>query len=79
MIWKVTGFVALAIFAVHFYLLARFGHIDPCEAAFVKLEYENITFFKHQRRELDMYDEQQPLFEYIKQRNIYQCYNIALF
>ncbi len=77
--WKVTGYVALAVFAVHFYLLARFGHADPCEAAFAKLEYGNATFFKNQRRELNMYEEQQPQFEYINQRNIYQCYKIALF
>ncbi len=49
---KAAGFLALAIFAVHFYMLARTGYIGPCNAAFAKLEYDNINNFKSQRREL---------------------------
>ncbi len=76
---KAAGALALAIFAVHFYMLARTGHIDPCEAAFAKLEYENINYFKSKRRELVVDEEQQQLFDYINGRDILQCYKIALF
>ncbi len=76
---KAAGALALAIFAVHFYMLARTGHIDPCEAAFAKLEYENINYFKSKRRELVVDEEQQQLFDYIDGRDILQCYKIALF
>ena len=76
---KAAGLLALAIFAVHFYMLARTGHIDPCDAAFAKIEYENIGYFKSKRRELVMDEEQQQLFDYIKRRDILQCYKIALF
>lgn len=76
---KAAGVLALAIFAVHFYMLARTGHIDPCEAAFAKLEYENINYFKSKSRELVVDEEQQQLFDYINRRDILQCYKIALF
>lgn len=76
--WKAAGILALAIFAVHFYMLARFGHIDPCDAAFAKLEYENIGRFKSGRRELVEDPEQQPLYDSINRRSILQCYRIAL-
>ncbi len=78
--WKATGSLALVIFAVHFYMLARTGHIDPCDAAFAKIEYDNIGYFKSKRRELVPLDEeQQQLYDYINQRDILQCYKIALF
>ncbi|MFY9639554.1 MAG: hypothetical protein WCD20_20510 [Rhodomicrobium sp.] len=76
---KAIGFLVLAIFAVHFYMLARTGHIDPCDAAFAKLEYDNIGYFKSKNRELVVDDEQQQLYDYINQRNILQCYRVALF
>ncbi len=76
---KAAGVLALAIFAVHFYMLARTGHIDPCEAAFAKLEYKNINYFKSKSRELVVDEEQRQLFEYINRRDILQCYKIALF
>ncbi len=77
---KAAGFLVLVIFAVHFYMLARTGHIDPCEAAFAKLEYDNIGYFKSKRRELVPLDqEQQALYEDINQRRILRCYKIALF
>ena len=72
-------FLALAIAAVHFYLLARTGHIDPRDAAFARLEYENIGYFKSKSRELVVDEEQQQLFDEINRRNIVQCYRIALF
>ena len=77
--WKAAGFLVLVIFTVHFYLLARTGYIDPCDAAFAKLEYENINAFKSKRRELVADGEQQQLNDYIKRRDILQCYKIALF
>jgi len=76
---KAAGFLALAIAAVHFYMLARTGHIDPCDAAFARLEYENIGYFKSKRRELVVDEEQQQLLDDINRRNIVQCYRIALF
>ena len=33
---KAAGFLALAVAAVHFYMLARTGHIDPCEGSLRK-------------------------------------------
>ncbi len=76
---KAIGFLVLVIFAVHFYMLARTGRIDPCDAAFAKLEYENIGYFKSKNRELVVDEEQQPLYDYINRRDILQCYKIALF
>ncbi len=76
---KAAGLLALAIAGVHFYMLARTGHIDPCEAAFARLEYENIGYFKSKSRELVVDEEQQQLFDDINRRNIVQCYRIALF
>ncbi len=76
---KAAGFLVLVIFAVHFYMLARTGHIDPCEAAFAKLEYDNIGYFKSQRRELVVDQEQQQLYDDINQRRLLRCYQIALF
>jgi len=77
--WKATGLLVFVIFALHFYMLARTGHIDPCDAAFAKLEYENIGYFKSQRRELVVDQEQQQLYDYINHRDILRCYRIALF
>ncbi len=76
---KAIGFLVFAIFAVHFYMLARTGHIDPCDAAFAKLEYDNIGYFKSKRRELVIDEEQQQLYDYISKRDILRCYKIALF
>ena len=76
---KAIGLLVLFVFAAHFYLLARTGHIDPCEAAFAKLEYENLGDFKTARRELFIDEEQQILFGYINHRDILRCYKIALF
>jgi hypothetical protein len=75
---KAAGFLALAVAAVHFYMLARTGHIDPCDAAFARLEYENIGYFKSKRRELVVDEEQQQLFDDINRRNILQCLPILL-
>ena len=76
---KAIGFLVLAVFAVHFYMLARTGHIDPCDAAFAKLEYDNISYFKSKSRELVVDEEQQQLYDYINKRDILRCYRIALF
>jgi hypothetical protein len=77
--WKAAGFLALAIFAVHFYMLARTGHIDPCGAAFAKIEFETIGRFKSRRRELVVDEEQQQMFDDINRGDICRCYRIALF
>lgn len=77
--WKAAGILALVIFAVHFYMLARFGHADPCDAALARIEYQNIGYFKTKRRELVEDPEQLPLYDYINRRDILQCYRIALF
>ncbi len=77
--WKAAGILALALFAVHFYMLARFGHAGPCDAAFAKLEYENIGRFKSKSRELVEDPEQQPLYDHINRGDILRCYKIALF
>lgn len=77
--WKAAGLLVLVIFAVHFYMLARTGHIDPCDAAFAKLEYDNIGYFKSKRRELVVDQEQQQLYDYINKRDMLRCYKIALF
>ncbi|MGO9171080.1 MAG: hypothetical protein ACLP7P_03835 [Rhodomicrobium sp.] len=76
---KALGLLLLFIFLVHFYLLARTGHIDPCDAAFAKLEYETIGWNKYKKRELEIDPEQQPLYDEISRRHILQCYRIALF
>ncbi|MGO9460304.1 MAG: hypothetical protein ACLPWS_12140 [Rhodomicrobium sp.] len=76
---KALALLLLVIFAVHFYMLARTGHIDPCDAAFAKIEYGNINDYKYKRRELVIDEEEQVLFGYINRRDILQCYKIALF
>lgn len=76
---KALGILVLFVFVLHFYLLARTGHIDPCDAAFAKIEYGNIGDYKTKSRELVVDEEQQVLFGYINRRDILQCYKIALF
>jgi hypothetical protein len=78
--WRVTGWLALLIFLVHFYLLAQTGHLEPCNAAFAKLEFETLGTFKNGRRWLvEDNEDRAKLYGYIEQRDILQCYKIALF
>jgi hypothetical protein len=78
--WKAIIALIVIVFAVHFYLLARTGHFDPCDAAYTKLEYEALGTFKNQKRWLVPEDEERAkLYEAVKRRDILQCYKIALF
>ncbi|MFZ1109279.1 MAG: hypothetical protein WAN43_13170 [Rhodomicrobium sp.] len=76
---KAFALLVFAIFAVHFYMLAATGHIDPCNAAFAKLEYEHLGDFKNGRRELRMDEGEEALYQQINQRNILQCYKIVFY
>ncbi len=76
---KALGFLCLSVFLLHFWLLARTGFAEPCAAAFAKLEYEAIGDYKTKRRDLSVSDEEQEQYRYINERNLFQCYKIALF
>ncbi|MGO9547269.1 MAG: hypothetical protein ACLPPF_21060 [Rhodomicrobium sp.] len=76
---KALGLLILFIALVHLFILFRTGHFDPCEAAFAKLELQNINYSKYKRRELDVDEEQQPLYDQINRRDILHCYKIAVF
>jgi hypothetical protein len=76
---KAFALVVFAIFVIHIYMLAATGHIDPCEAAFAKLEYGQLSVFKNKKRELRMDEGDEALYEHINQRHILQCYKIVFF
>jgi len=76
---KALALLLFSIVLIHFYILFRTGHIDPCEAAYTKLEYDHVNFFKNKRRELVIDEDEQGLYDSISQRDILQCYKIVLF
>ncbi len=76
---KAFALLAFIVFAMHFYMLAATGHIDPCNAAFAKLEYEHLGTFKNAKRDLRMDDGEEALYQHISQRHILQCYKIVFF
>jgi hypothetical protein len=78
--WKAVGLLVLVVFAVHFYMLARTGHTDPCRAAYTKLEFEALGAFKNGKRWLvEEEGDRAKFYESIERREILQCYKIALF
>ena len=78
--WKAIALAIVFVFAAHFYILARTGYFDPCEAAYAKLEYDALGMLKNKRRLLEPEDEDRAeLYDAIKRRDILQCYKIALF
>ncbi len=78
--WKIILLLLAAVFGVHFYMLATTGHYDPCQAAYAKLEYEALGYFKNGKRWLVPEDEDRAsLYDSIQRKNILQCYKIALF
>jgi hypothetical protein len=76
---KALGLAVFFLFVVHFYMLAQTGHLNPCEAAFHKLEMGNITDYKNKHRELIADPEEQPLYDAINRGDVLACYRIALF
>jgi hypothetical protein len=78
--WKAVGLIGLAVFAIHFYMLARTGHVAPCAAAYAKLEYEALGDFKNGKRWLvTEAGERAADYEAIERGDIPRCYEIALF
>ena len=76
---KAIALLISSLILVHFYTFFQTGHLDPCDAAFSKIEYEHVNVFKHKRRELVIDEEDQKLYEDIAPRDILQCYQIVLF
>ena len=75
---KALALLLFSIFVIHFYILFRTGHLDPCEAAYTKLEYDHINFYKNKRRELVIDEDKQILYDSIARRDVLQCYKIVL-
>ena len=42
---KALALLLFSIFLIHFYMLSQTGHLDPCEAAYAKLEYDHVNSF----------------------------------
>ena len=76
---KALALLLFSIFLIHIYIAFQTGHLDPCEAAFAKLEYDHVNVFKNKRRELVIDEEDQELYDSIAHRDILQCYKILLF
>ena len=76
---KGLALVVLSVFVIQLHILFETGHIDPCDAAYAKLEWGHVNSFKNKRRELAVDDEEQILYDYISNRDILQCYRIVLF
>jgi hypothetical protein len=78
--WKAIGVLVLLACATHFYMLARTGQLDPCDAAYARLEYDALGTFKNSKRWIAPEDaERTKLCDSISRREIAQCYKIALF
>jgi len=76
---KVPALLLFSIFLTHFYILFQTGHLDPCEAAYAKLEFDHVNFYKNKKRELVIDEDEQGLYDSISRRDILQCYKIVLF
>ncbi len=76
---KAFALLALIVLALHSYMLVATGHIDPCNAAFAKLEYDRLGDLKNGRRELRMDEGEEELYQHINRRHILQCYKIIFF
>jgi len=76
---KAIALLICALILVHFYTFFQTAHLDPCDAAFSKIEYEHVNVFKHKRRELMIDQEDQELYDSIAHRDILRCYKILLF
>ncbi|MGA7329759.1 MAG: hypothetical protein WBX25_36080 [Rhodomicrobium sp.] len=78
--WKAVGILLLLFAALHFLMLAQTGYMAPCNAAFARLEYEELDLFKNRRRWIDGDDKDRAaLYDGINHREILHCYRIALF
>jgi len=76
---KAIALLISSLILVHFYTFFQTGHLDPCDAAFSKIEYGHVNVLKHKRRELVIDEEDQELYDSIANRDILQCYKILLF
>jgi len=76
---KALALLLFSIFLIHFYILFQTGHLDPCDAAYAKLEFDHVNLYKNKRRELVIDEDEQGLYDSINHRDILQCYKIVLF
>jgi len=78
--WKAIGLVLLLFAGLHFAILAQTGYIRPCNAAFAKLECEELGLFKNERRWIEGEDKDRAgLNDHINHGDILHCYRILLF
>ncbi len=78
--WKAIGLLLLLLAALHIFILGQTGYFRPCNAAFAKLEYEELGIFKNGKRSIEGEDKDRAgLYDQINHGDMLHCYRVALF